>query len=1521
MVHSFLFSSIRVIAFILVFAGAFCTAAGADVLSDNGFSGSPRAGCEPLTVAFSDDSSGATSWLWYFGDGTSSTAQHPVHIYTRPGFYSVTRIATQTRTQSSTKMVRNYIVVYEIPAVNFTAVPETGVLPLIVQFYDQSQGAYSWSWDFGDGARSTAQDPQHTYLAPGSYTVSLTVNNVCGINTAQKDNYVTVKGPKIDISRQNLAIPNGESYDFGPTNIGYVSTAEFQIENKGSGSLQLTSAPPVQISGTDAQYFEVVRQPAVTFPASQTSDSGIKFPFQIPFDFNFPGFPSFGPSLPETPPAGENSTFVIAFAPDDEGSYSATIEIASNDSDQDPYVIDVYGQAVDQSGIDSDQDGLPDLWEVRFGLDPDDPSDAQSDSDQDGKSNLDEYQQQSDPLSAEASMPFADDFEEGRLSHFWSPSSTAGGKIRVTGFHEPVSGAYHVTMAAARFGAAQLNELVLSLDLLGQSGVWLSFWHKSFGDEDHLMPQHFTGTVNADGVAISHDGINWHKLQGLTRSEGSSDEWQIFETSLDEAIAEAGIDYTNSFKIKFQQFDDSSIITFLPAISDGFAFDDVRVYLEAAEQSEFLSANTAGIYKSGNEMAAPPSSASAVDQNQTEEVIREIEEADIIKIEGTSLYILNQYRGLTVCNVSRPDSPTISGRSRINGKPIEMYIRDDYAYVIVSVLQEPVYGILKTDDAVTPGLSGAQSRIEVVNIADASNPRNLGALNLKGRITDSRIVGDILYVVSTEEPVYSLYRNMEPAVTTTNDANDGYVSAAPDKRNVYVASVDLSDPGNIREADRVDFGGSARYIHVTKKAIFIASDPSDYSYDSMNVTYVDISDPDGAIRKRGSFDVRGRIRDEWKMDYNSGYFRVCTYEWKNGGVSRLYTIDVTDPDAPRETGSVEVGRGEQLFATRFDGDRAYMVTFERKDPLWVIDLSDPTQPQIKGELIVPGWSTHIQPMGDHLVALGVDDTGGRRVSVSLFDVADAERPALIERVSFGDSDGWSSTTAYQDVKSFTVLEDMGLILLPYTTSSYTNGRYKSENRLQLIDYSTTDLDARGWVTQKGAVLRGRSFSDRLFSVSAEELQVIDASNRDNPLVTAELSLAVNVVDYTPLANGHGARVVESGGDYTLQAVPVGDPENPVGEIALGESGYASHFVNGNLVYIVANRYGTEHYRLDAGANIAPYPYEYTTNVTVFDFSTPTSPRKRGTIRIKGNYYTPIPLAGGAVMSPLYSNGEIVQVKGDVLAFAMMNSYRYYWDYDEPGAQDSQEFFQGLLIVDLSDPDRPKLAARHAIAEHGASGFFAKSGVLYYSYAVDAEDDDQERSLVKYYLGRVDMADPTFPESLSPVNIPGICLGMDKTGKYAYTIDSRWAPGKDHSVQYTFNAVRIKGGTAYLIGEVGLSKYYNRFVIADGFAYVSGYSWWCCGGTSELIVIDLTDPENLEKHESKLPVSGTGIIGAKNRMAFLSMSGGVGCYDVRNPGSPELTEFRYGYSWTGRVTFSGDMAFLPMGYYGLWVKNL
>ncbi|OQX17993.1 MAG: hypothetical protein BWK80_38725, partial [Desulfobacteraceae bacterium IS3] len=419
------------------------------------------------------------------------------------------------------------------------------------------------------------------------------------------------------------------------------------------------------------------------------------------------------------------------------------------------------------------------------------------------------------------------------------------------------------------------------------------------------------------------------------------------------------------------------------------------------KQSDFVSADENAYANKYAEISAAPTDDSTVGDGA--EVAREIEEADIIKIEGTNLYILNQYRGLFVCDISKPDQPKISGRADVTGEPLEMYIRDNMAYIIVSANNQPVYGIVGTN---TAGSATTQSRITVVDLNDKAKPKISDSFLLDGSITDSRIVGNILYVVSSENPYYyypllrepmlldaaatdtTAVKNdaaAAPAVTAEGSTGEKLIAMPPyqdyqvPEQNVYIASIDISDPKNIKEADREDFKGSAQYVHVTEKAVFISSSPNYYTESRTTLSYVDISDPKGSIVKRGSIEVAGQIADEYKMDYNNGYLRVCTYSWTDKGLSNLFVIDVSNPDKLNQVGAVELGKGEQLFATRFDGDRAYMVTYERKDPLWVIDLSDPTKPAIKGELIVPGWSTHIEPRGNRLIALGVDDTDGWKV--------------------------------------------------------------------------------------------------------------------------------------------------------------------------------------------------------------------------------------------------------------------------------------------------------------------------------------------------------------------------------------------------------------------------------------------------------------------------------------------------------------------------------------------------------------
>ncbi|MBI3872224.1 MAG: PKD domain-containing protein [candidate division Zixibacteria bacterium] len=172
------------------------------------FVGSPTSGCAPLTVNFTDQSTGSpTSWSWTFGDGGTSTLQNPSYAYAAAGSYTVALTATNAQ-GSSTNTKTNYITVSAVaPTADFSGTPTSGVAPLAVNFTDLSTGGpTSWSWTFGDGGTSTAQNPSHNYMAAGTYTVALTATNGCGLSTNTKSGYITVTAPptpEIYVSYQN----------------------------------------------------------------------------------------------------------------------------------------------------------------------------------------------------------------------------------------------------------------------------------------------------------------------------------------------------------------------------------------------------------------------------------------------------------------------------------------------------------------------------------------------------------------------------------------------------------------------------------------------------------------------------------------------------------------------------------------------------------------------------------------------------------------------------------------------------------------------------------------------------------------------------------------------------------------------------------------------------------------------------------------------------------------------------------------------------------------------------------------------------------------------------------------------------------------------------------------------------------------------------------------------------------------------------------------------------------------------
>jgi len=134
----------------------------------------PTAGAGPLTVNFYDASLGLPdSWLWDFGDGTTSNIQNPSHTYIVGGTYGITLTVTNSAT-AKTKTRVDYI---NVVVADFTVTPEDSPAPLLVLFTNASMGANSWLWDFGDGNTSNQRNPLHTYGSSGTYLVTLTATN------------------------------------------------------------------------------------------------------------------------------------------------------------------------------------------------------------------------------------------------------------------------------------------------------------------------------------------------------------------------------------------------------------------------------------------------------------------------------------------------------------------------------------------------------------------------------------------------------------------------------------------------------------------------------------------------------------------------------------------------------------------------------------------------------------------------------------------------------------------------------------------------------------------------------------------------------------------------------------------------------------------------------------------------------------------------------------------------------------------------------------------------------------------------------------------------------------------------------------------------------------------------------------------------------------------------------------------------------------------------------------------------
>jgi PKD repeat protein len=224
------------------------------------FSGTPTSGTVPLTVQFTDTSSGTPlAWNWTFGDGGLSSSQNPSYTYQNVNTYSVS-LTVSNGTANSTLIRTNYITTYTPPIANFTGTPLTGGAPLSVTFTDSSTGSpTTWNWTFGDigGVNtSTSQSPSHTYTTAGTYSVNLTVSNAGGSNTLIRNNYITVAAtPVADFSGTPLSGTAPLSVTFTDTSSNTPTSWKWEYRNATTGWTQ----------------FSTTQNPTFSFPAGTYS--------------------------------------------------------------------------------------------------------------------------------------------------------------------------------------------------------------------------------------------------------------------------------------------------------------------------------------------------------------------------------------------------------------------------------------------------------------------------------------------------------------------------------------------------------------------------------------------------------------------------------------------------------------------------------------------------------------------------------------------------------------------------------------------------------------------------------------------------------------------------------------------------------------------------------------------------------------------------------------------------------------------------------------------------------------------------------------------------------------------------------------------------------------------------------------------------------------------------------------------------------------------------------------------------
>jgi len=495
----------------------------------------------------------------------------------------------------------------------------------------------------------------------------------------------------------------------------------------------------------------------------------------------------------------------------------------------------------------------------------------------------------------------------------------------------------------------------------------------------------------------------------------------------------------NEQKLKELIGDSNSILDY----GKSFLFDE-NIEFDFSNGGGAGGGSPSGVEKIENEAQDNVSS----DYSNTNTQVAGVDEADIIKNDGEYIYYTNLNKVHIVKAMPAEEMNKVSDITFDEDfSPSEIYINDNKLVVIgntktytnvynpkhsseetqIAENAENITSLEQTtetfetqaekeNDIISKEYNGDDCSIYIYNIYDKSNPKLLRNISIDGYYNTSRIISDNLYVISNVS-VFELLKNkrymppsyydsLEKGKRNYLDYNDIYYFPCMTETNyTIIAGIKLDDE---KESLNIySYLGSGENIYVSNNNLYIANTKTINSRnnkinlgDYSSKTYIyKFSLNNGIVNYEEKGDVFGTVLNQFSMDENNGYFRVATTSYDITKSKKSNNMFVLDENLNVYGKIEDIAPGEQIYSARFIGDKAYMVTFEKTDPLFVLDLKHPSEPKILGALKIPGYSNYLHPYDEnHLIGFGKDtvvyndNAYYTSMKISIFDVSDITNP-------------------------------------------------------------------------------------------------------------------------------------------------------------------------------------------------------------------------------------------------------------------------------------------------------------------------------------------------------------------------------------------------------------------------------------------------------------------------------------------------------------------------------------------------